>query len=213
MSCPFHQLKPGLPPLTPRIAKLPVDERGYPIPFFVAYVNGKPEFRAADGKKFMQCLLQKLCWVCGQRIQSPVVFPIGPMCVLNRITAEPPSHEECAQWSVKGCPFLSKPQMTRRDHEELSKATATAGIMIERNPGVICLWKTRAFHTIRDGDKRLFHIGAPLAVSWWREGRMATRAEVMESVNTGLPILRGHGMDADTEAREMERLYSLLPLT
>ena len=46
------QMKP-LPPMPSRIAALPVDERGYPVPWFVAWIDGKPEFRCADPAKFL----------------------------------------------------------------------------------------------------------------------------------------------------------------
>lgn len=212
-TCPFHKLKAGLPELPPNIAKLPIDERGYPIPFFVAYVDGKPEFRAADPRKKMICILQKRCWVCGERVRAPFAFTIGPMCCYNTISAEPPAHIECSLWSVKGCPFLSKPKMERRDHEELSKSFGQgAGVMITRNPGAIAVWVTKNYKLVRDGDSYLFKIGVPDSVSWWREGRPATRAEVQESINTGLPLLRECGMDSETEAREGQRVAKLLPL-
>lgn len=148
----MHKLRGDLPPLTDRIAKLPVDERGYPIPFFVAAPNGKVDFRIADGRKWKACVQMNLCWCCGQRLGAHLAFPIGPMCAITRTTAEPPSHLDCAEWSVKGCPFLSKPQMVRRDPESAKEiAKDGAGIMIERNPGVTCIWVTKDFRRFADG--------------------------------------------------------------
>ena len=49
-----------------RLRKLPLDPRGYPVPWFVAWVDGVPEFRAVDGRKFVQAVRAKLCWVCGE---------------------------------------------------------------------------------------------------------------------------------------------------
>jgi hypothetical protein len=45
-------LKPTLESLPVRLQGLPIDERGYPVPWFVAWENGKPEFRAMDPLKF-----------------------------------------------------------------------------------------------------------------------------------------------------------------
>lgn len=190
--CPFdHKLRSDLPPLPSRIAALPVDERGYPVPFFVAYPDGKPDFRVADARKVNLCLANHLCWVCGQRLGHFKSFPIGPMCAVSRTTAEPPSHLECAEWSVKACPFLSRPHMVRRE-DEVTERTAgnVAGVMFERNPGVTAIWTTFTFGLFPDGKgKMLIGVGDPVSVSWWREGRAATRAEVMESLETGLQAL------------------------
>ena len=214
--CPVHQnkLRAELPPLTERIAALPVDERGYPVPFFVAWIGGKPEFRIADGPKWKACVQHQLCWCCGQRMGAYKTFPIGPMCALTRTTAEPPSHLDCAGWSVRGCPFLSKPQMTRREHEEMAKlAPGGAGIMIERNPGVTCLWTTKTFELFHDPrGKPLITVGEPLAISWWREGRAATRAEVMDAIESGLPILREHCQGPADEADLKRRLQATMRL-
>ena len=61
--------------------------------------------------------------------------------------------------------------------------------MIERNPGVTLLYTTRVYHPFKDRGGLLFELGEPTAVEWYREGRRATREEVLESVGTGLPIL------------------------
>src|SRR5262245_54991717 len=115
---PMNRLRPDLPPLPSRIAGLPIDpERGYPVPWFVAWHDGKPEFRTADGRKFRQAIRDRLCWVCGQPLGRHLVFVIGPMCTVNRVTVEPPCHLDCAEFSVRACPFLSKPQMTRREND------------------------------------------------------------------------------------------------
>lgn len=195
MKCPFQSnpLRPGLPPLTERIAKLPVDpDRGYPIPFFVTMIDGKPEFRLADSEKYVRCIKQSLCWVCGEPMGNYKAFVIVPMCSINRISADPPTHLDCAEWSVKGCPFLTKPSMVRRQDELTdSMKENVAGVMIERNPGVMAVWVTKSFKLVRDHGKGvLFSIGEPESISWWREGRTATRAEILESIDTGLPELK-----------------------
>lgn len=190
--CPFphHQLRADLPPLPERFKNLPIDERGYPVPFFVKWLNGKPEFRIADGYKHKLCMIQRLCWVCGQKLVGLKTFPIGPMCSINRISSEPPSHLECAEWSVKGCPFLSKPNMKRREDDLTRNLSASAGIMIERNPGVTVLWTTLSYRRVSDGSgEKLFSLGDPHSLSFWSEGRTATHKEIMHGINTGLPLL------------------------
>lgn len=58
-------MRPELEKLPERMRNLPVDGRGYPVPFFVAWKDGKPEFRAMDNLKFFDCMNRRLCWVCG----------------------------------------------------------------------------------------------------------------------------------------------------
>jgi hypothetical protein len=67
--------------------------------------------------------------------------------------------------------------------------------MIARNPGVAMLWTTDKYSVFRVGTGILIQIGEALDVEWLAEGRAATRAEVDESVRTGLPTL-------ETVARE-----------
>ena len=177
----------NLPPIPKNIALLPRDERGYPVPWFVAWIDGKPEFRVADGRKWVQAVKLKMCWVCGQKLDYKFVFPIGPMCAVNQTTAEPPCHAECAHFSVKACPFLSMPKAVRRE-SNLPENTATPGEAIMRNPGVTCLWFCRGYDLFDDGrGGKLIHIANASHVEWWSQGRRATKDEVIESIETGLP--------------------------
>lgn len=187
-------------PMPPSIAALPIDPvRKYPVPWFVTWLDGKPEFRVADGKKLVQAVRERLCWVCGTPLTPHrVTFPIGPMCTVNRVTAEPPAHRECATYSVRACPFLARPHMVRREGG-IPEEASCAGHMILRNPGVTCLWTTRApGATLMDGP--LFSLWPPTEVSWWREGRIATQAEVREAVASGLPSLEALAQDDDDRA-------------
>jgi hypothetical protein len=206
--CPINHLRKELPALTPRLASLPVDERGYPVPFFVAWIDGKPEFRMADGDKRVRCFRDKLCWVCGQRLGVHSAFTIGPMCMVNRVTSEPPTHLDCAEWSVKGCPFLSKPKMERRE-DELTRANKgkVDGIMIERNPGVSCLWVTREWRLFKVPNGVLVKLGKPESLSFWREGRPATRDEIVDSIESGLPKLL-EVCDSPQEIEELNKATS-----
>lgn len=204
-----NKLRSDLPPLPANIARLPVDERGYPIPWFVAFVDGKPEFRAADGKKFFDAVRLRLCWVCGQQIPATecLTFVLGPMCIVNRTTAEPPCHQECAEFSIRACPFLTKPHMTRREND-MPKTGEVAGHMIRRNPGASATWMTDHYRIFGDGrGGQLFRIGNPIAVKWWSEGRPATRAEVMASFESGLPILHDLAVkESPAAVKELERM-------
>lgn len=216
-------LRPELEPLPERIARLPV-HRGYPVPWFVEWISevdgeprsqpigtGEPDFRIMSGERLQRAIRLGLCWVCGGKLGSHKAFTIGPMCAVNRTSAEPPSHRDCAEWSARNCPFLSRPHMHRReaglpagiDPEQPN----APGITLKRNPGVALVWVTRQYRIKYDPNGgRLFDIGEPHSVSWWCEGRPATREEVQASIDSGLPVLSEMARDEGPEAtRELER--------
>ena len=175
-----------------RINALPRDpDRGYPVPFFVAYVNGKPDLRIADNDKRNRCTKERLCWICGEKLGKYLAFVIGPMCALNRISAEPPMHKECAEYSVRVCPFLLNPNQKRNPKKVDAEMAEPPGIMIARNPGCMVLWVTDSYQLVADQKGEfLFGVGRPLSLQWYAEGRKATREEVMEGIESGVPLLQ-----------------------
>lgn len=188
----MSQLRPELKDLPLRMAHLPLDERGYPVPAFVHTMDdGKRDFRFMSQDHWVRCIKQRVCWVCGDKLGAFLAFVIGPMCAINRTTSEPPCHLECARWSAQFCPFLSRPRMTRREDELTQKNREnSAGCPILRNPGVACIWVTRDYRIWQDDqDKPLITVGDPVQVEWWAEGHPATREEVEESIRTGMPFL------------------------
>lgn len=187
-------MRAELQDLPKRMTELPVDKRGYPVPWFVAWVNGEPEFRAMDQEKWIRAVKQRLCWVCGQSMGVYKTFVLGPMCGINRTSSEPPSHLECAEWSARNCPFLSNPTQVRREGEGIN-LVESAGFALARNPGVTLLWTTKTYSIFDDGKgKPLIHIGEPEHVIWYAEGRQATRAEILTSIETGMPALASLAM-------------------
>ena len=153
-------------------------------------MNGEPEFRAVDPSKIAQAHAKHTCWVCGRRLGPRKAFVVGPMCAVNRLSAEPPSCISCARFAVTACPFLSRPLAKRADISDIPHQSP-AGITIDRNPGVVLIWECSTYRAERQPEGGLlFYFGTPSRVSWWREGRAATRHEVVEGVRTGLPSLR-----------------------
>jgi hypothetical protein len=172
-----------------RMKGLSISDEGYPVPWFVPWVDGKPEFRGMDGEKLGIAVRHDKCWLCGQTLGVYKVFPIGPMCCVTRTISEPPSHKECALYGVKACPFLTQPRM-RRNEKDMPEHGHIAGIPIKRNPGVTCLWTTKHYKVIKAFNGGiLFRIGSPERVEFWSQGRRATREEALGSMKSGLPIL------------------------
>lgn len=184
--------------------------RKLPIPWFVSMVDGKPEFRLADGRKLWQAIRGDQCWVCGKKLKNTVVFVTGPTGAINRITSEPPSHRECAEYSVKACPFLSRPKMVRRE-DGLPEGTVEApGLVIKENPGISCLWFCGQFKIRQFPDGILFSLPDPFRADWWSEGRKATRLDVIESLNTAYaaiePVAAKESPEALLDAKKALKL-------
>lgn len=206
-------LRPELPPLPPRMRGLPIDERGYPVPYFVAIIDGRPDHRVADAAKRTLCMRFRRCWLCGGPLGVFEAFVVGPMCIVNRVSSEPASHRECAEYAIKACPFLMRPKAHRRE-AGMPEDRSHAGFMIERNPGVTALWMTKGTRFFKSGNGVLVDIGEPTEVLWFCEGRGATRAEVLESIETGMPALDAMCTDATSKvalALERSRAMQWVP--
>jgi hypothetical protein len=197
----------GNPTLPARMARLPRDKHGRPVPWFVHFDDaGVPDFRIIRRGGIDDALRFDLCWVCGTRRGRHAAFVIGPMCAVNRTTAEPPCHLDCATYSARACPFLATPNMQRRERG-LDHVVDPAGVMIARNPGVALVWSTRTWTTFPDPAGRLlFDIGDPTATAWWAHGRPATREEVLTSIETGLPILQAEAAKQRGGPEELEQM-------
>lgn len=172
-----------------RIAKMPKDQRGYFVPWFVQWIDGVPDFRVVDFSKLPRAVNERLCWICGEPLGRFKAFVIGPMCAINRISAEPPSHRECAVYAAQVCPFLSNPAAPRRETNMPKDHTEMPGVTLKRNPGVTLVWVTLDFQILRAGQGVLFQVGDPVQTLWYARGRAATGDEVRESIRTGLPSL------------------------
>ena len=190
--CPHTaHLRPELGVLPKRRRHLPLDSRGYPVPWFVDWIDGEPEFRAMSVEKFKRAIKEERCWVCGDRLGKYKTFVAGPMCLINHTSAEPPSHHDCAEWSAQNCPFLVRPHMERREDDVINnEGQGDAAIL--RNPGCSALVTTKGYRVFRAAGSAtgwLIDMGEFERVEWFAEGRPATRAEVEHSVETGLPLL------------------------
>ena len=199
-----------------RIVKLPKDRRGHFVPWFIAWVNGEPDFRIIDAEKISEAVHARLCWICSEKLGRHLAFVLGPMCTINRISAEPPSHRECAEFALKHCPFLTNPDQKRNPRAKPEGATEPAGYMIPRNPGVSVLWITRSYSLVRAQNGVLFEVGEPVELSWWAEGRKATRQEIMASIRSGFPILHQMAEQEGPKAvktlqAQLARAHTLLP--
>lgn len=154
--------------MPPAIAALPADKRGYPVPFFVAWIDGTPDFRCADGEKVAQVVRGRLCWICGDRLRKLSTFITGPLGMHNRCTSEGPMHHECADYALTTCPYLLLPKAERREAKRPDGLVAPPG-MVAQKPDRICVIVTRRW----TWDRGLFRWPRAEGVSIKRWGAAA----------------------------------------
>jgi hypothetical protein len=177
-------------PTPDRIKHRPISRTGFYVPWFVyvSHETGEPDFRVIGPGKMEQAVKRNLCWICGGALGVHRASVIGAMCAVNRCISEPPAHFECAEYAARACPFLANPRAKRNEKNLPEERIEPAGT-IRRNPGVVAVWVAREIKPFRHEHSVLFRLGEPERVLWFAEGRPATRAEVLHSIDTGLPLL------------------------
>jgi hypothetical protein len=174
-------LRQGLPPVPVQMATLPIDERGYPIPWFVKWIDGKPDFRLLDEEKFRRAFQDKRCTVCGGPLGKYKSFVGGPMNILQLISGEPPMHLTCALFSVQACPFLLLPLSKRRMSGITDETLGGPGdVFAEANPGITSIYTCTRFHP----DGSVFRFDDVSSIKWFTQGRAATAEEITAALHS-----------------------------
>ena len=158
------------------IADLPKDQRGYPIPFFVYRPEdgAEPDLRIADVRTQRLCHLKRLCWVCGRKLGETLAFIGGPKSVQQHVFVDYAMHLECAEFSMRTCPFLLGQSKRYAKAQRPSQAHAPAGMILER-PEIMAIYLTRKYRTVEVGQDVLFRPGKAVAVKWFRDGQRIER--------------------------------------
>lgn len=189
-------------PIPDCMAGRPVDRRGFPVPWFVTVKdeNGDWDFAQVEKTRWDAAFEYNRCWVSGEPLGAYKSFVSGPLGVVNLIAGDPPVKKELALWSVKVCPFLSRP-LARRSEKDLGDITVSAhqGFAVNRNPGVTAIYTTKSHARVNSAVVRM----GPLEdITWWCQGRPATRTEVQASLDEGLRIIAGDLSQFNTAQRE-----------
>lgn len=176
---------------------LPRDERGIPVPWFVDWFSGKPDFRVVDGRKLIEGWKRDLCWICGKQLFAFRAWVVGPVSMINRCAGEPPAHLECARVALVHCPFLSNPDR-KRDKTALPARHSGGGELVESNSGLSSAWitKGRGGELFNPGNGPLFRLFEPRKVEWFHRGAPATGDEVRREFE-----------QASRQLREIDRQY------
>lgn len=87
---------------------------GLPVPYFVGWVGGRPDFRLLDAQRQGFCFAYAKCAICGSAGPTPKYLICGPIGLENRVHTEPAVHEACARYALLTCPYLSRADSARR---------------------------------------------------------------------------------------------------
>lgn len=154
-------------PIPKELSHLKLDDRGYPIPFFAAIRDGKPDFRLLDVKKQRECIDKKLCAVCGLKLHKDYSYIItGPIGLTNRVSTDPPMHRVCAEFSIQACPHLLYKNATRRE-TGVDRNVLQQQLMELEKPSSIFLVRIRSnFNEIKEQGQSLIKY-VPVASNEW----------------------------------------------
>jgi len=195
-----------------RIARLPHDDLGRPIPWFLMrFDDDRPvDFRFVDADKIGIAIRDGRCWVCGERFQranggAPLfTFLVGPLALFNRTTGEPPMHRTCALYTLRSCPFLMTPARRRRT-SNLPENRYMPCIPFLDNPGVVVAWMCRRYDvdTLPDGG-RLFRLPYPSALYVYAGGLPALRDQLDAALDVAESRARAALVADRTEPADIE---------
>jgi len=184
-----------VPSIPPRIARLPKDKRGYPIPWNVLRgVDDTPIFTVNDQDKHMQALRSNLCPICGERLGKWRWFVGGIRSAFdpNGAYYDLPGHHECETFALQICPYLALPVYLGRidvpDPAKLPPGMVTTNItMIPERPDVFVSVASDGLEIIGLNDNAGTPVIRPrkpyLAYEFWLHGAEITALQA-------LPILR-----------------------
>jgi hypothetical protein len=135
------------------LAHLKIDERGYPVPYFVSWVDGKPEFRFLDHSRQEMIIEKGVCHICGKKLNKDYNYVIsGPIGYQNRISSDAAMHRVCAEFSLKACPHLYLQKAERRENDELGKAvSALPSPVVKEKPSILLLVRISKYKTVKHG--------------------------------------------------------------
>jgi len=175
--------------LPERIAQLPRDRRGYPIPFIVMRDDaGEPQFVVNDTRKVYEAMVRKLCGVCGQGLEAEVWFTGGASNALMNgdvgVYVDGPLHEECKTFAMEVCPHLAHRMTKPVNLEPIRRHMGEEGVRLRDAsvlPGVPTLFvavKTARFKPARLEGGLGWKVDKPfLRVEYWRGGQQLPRHE------------------------------------
>jgi hypothetical protein len=179
-------------PIPARMAHLPKDPRGYPIPFIVALTSdGAAHFTIYDEIKVQHALSKRLCGICGKLMHKRKMWMVGgPGSAFAERGAyiDGPVHYECGQYALAVCPYLAMPNYARRiddrkvtDAQRREMAILADPTMIPEQPDVFVFAATSGISIATHRYGRMLIPNRPwLEIEYWKIGQQIGNREGWE---------------------------------
>lgn len=173
-------------PIPPRMRNLPLDKRGYPIPYTVLVEGGDVFFTINREDLRMKCLREDRCPICGTKLFRGRWFVGGPGSGLlpNGSYRDPPMHDECAHYALKVCPWLVVTEYDKRiSHlfEPQTVATVDPTVIPDKPPLFVALMAvSQDIISVMTPEGAQIHIrpkGTFRKREYWRGGEQLSQAE------------------------------------
>jgi hypothetical protein len=145
------------------IVRMPRDQRGYPIPFFL---QDAADFRVVCYAKKKLCHEKRLCWVCGEKLDKLLYFVGGRLSVMNHLFGDYAMHETCAEYSIRVCPMLNGTMASYRHSGLPEEAKKTGPGMVLVQPEIVAMYATKHYQVW----KKIYKVGKAVDVRWFRNG-------------------------------------------
>ena len=158
-------------PMPSRIANLPRDPRGYPIPVNVLQkADGFVDFRVIDPEKLQAFAAARCCSVCGHPMGTRVAFVGGPLCIENHLFADAGMHRDCATYALRVCPFIAAPSFGfRKTHDP--KTMEVMDFVSTDRPEKFGLVICKDYRpALLNGQSYVLQVGQYESLEWWAKG-------------------------------------------
>jgi hypothetical protein len=186
-----------------RMAALPLDRRGYPVPVNVDRdKNGVPNFAVNNVETRHRLFKEDRCGICGGKLLRGRWAIGGPGSVLHPDGAllDPPMHHECATYAVQACPYLAIPaytkSVTRLKEDEIGLYKGN----LVHNPTkiggrpdlfVLAMFIGQKLSLEPDGGIRSYKPKRPYrAMEYWQDGERMTDEEGQAAVDAYMEASR-----------------------
>lgn len=175
-----------------RIARLPRDKRGFPIPWNVLQDNGVPFFTVNDSEKHNLALRSRLCPICGDCLGRWKWFAGGPLSAFHEAGGyfDLPGHADCMRYALSTCPYLALPQyLGRIDVPNKSKLPKDISVLLDptqipERPDVFVAVASDHYELERGAVQPVLRPLRPyMDYECWRHGKVVEIEDV-------LPLLR-----------------------
>lgn len=179
-----------------RMALLPRDRRGYPIPWIVQRdLTGRAFFTMNDAERVVVSGKRKVCGICGQKLGRDIWLVGGPGSALHKHGAylDPPMHKACAVYALKVCPYLASRYTGRIDQALLKHGkwpphmrVIVEEAMLPQQPPFMVLARTDkvSFTSTEPGGVRFIPKRPWLDVEFWVLGQRITEPDARERLIT-----------------------------